>query len=296
MEPIPVLMNSRAGLARPAGEIALARVLAEHHVHAVIEEVAPGELGQHLRRLAGQPMVGVAGGDGTQRTAARILAGSGSILVPFPTGTLNHFARRLGLADLDAAAQAVRTGTVRAMPVGRANGRVFMNTAVTGSYPGFIRLRERLRPFLTKWPATGVAALHVLATLPRVTVEVRTPGAADEYRTPLLWVGIGAGSYPAPHEAPPPMPDDGLEVVILTRGGRIAAFRLAAATARLWRGRSNGLGRAARFMRAPWIQIDSPHPIPMALDGERRLIHPPITLRYEPGALRVMAADGRAAG
>jgi diacylglycerol kinase family enzyme len=292
MESLTVLMNTSAGPARPAGETALARALATHRIYAVIEETTPADLGPRLEQLAGRPMVGVAGGDGTQRTAARILAGSGSILVPFPTGTLNHFARRLGLGDLDAAARAIREGSVRSLPVGRANGRVFMNTAVTGAYPRFIQIRDRLRPFITKWPATGIAALHVLATAPRVAVEVRTPGTHCDVRTVLVWVGVGSYSYPEPHEAPPPEPDDALEVVVLARAGRRAAFTLAAATARHRRGDHAALERAARFMRVPWLQLDSPHPIPIALDGERRLIEPPVTFRYEPGALRVLAMEG----
>jgi diacylglycerol kinase family enzyme len=286
---LPVLMNASAGPARPVGEMDLARALAEHEVTSVIEEVAPGELEAHLTRLAGHPMVGVAGGDGTQRTAARFLAGSSTVLVPFPTGTLNHFARRLGLQDVDAAARAVRTGEIRSMPVGRANGRVFVNTAVTGSYPGFIQVRDRLRPYLTKWPASGAAALHTFVSLPRVTVEVRTPETAFDATTALVWAGVGSHSFPFPHEAPLPSADDALEVVALERGGRLAALRLAGATARHRRGSSHALRRVARWTRVPWLRLDSDRPIAVALDGERRLIEPPLTLRYEPGALRVLA-------
>jgi diacylglycerol kinase family enzyme len=289
VEPLPVLMNARAGLARPAGEKALARALAEHQVNAVIEEVAPGELGEHLRRLAGQPMVGVAGGDGTQRTAARILSGSGSTLAPFPTGRLNHFARRLGLETVSATAQAVRTGHTRTLPVGRANGRVFTNTAVTGSYPSFVRVREQLRPVLTTWPAAGVAALHLLATWPRLKLVVTIPGATLEVRTALIWVGVGSGSYPATHHAPVPGPDDALEVVILRGGGRLSGLRLLAATARHRLGSHAWLERAAHFLHVPWLRIDADGPIPIALDGEPRLIDPPLYLRYEPDALRVIA-------
>lgn len=289
VEPLPVLVNSRAGRPRPAAEAALARSLAEHHVTAVIEAVVPGELARHLERLAGMPMVGVAGGDGTQRTAARILAGSGSTLVPFPTGRLNHFARRLGLGTVGAAVAAVRTGRTRTLPVGRANGHVFMNTAIAGSYPGFVRVREALRPFLSTWPAAGVAAGHMLATWPRVKAVVRFPGAALDAHTALVWVGVGRGSYPAIHEAPLPAPGDGLEVVVLPGGGRFAALALIVATAR-HRLRGNALERTAHLLRVPWLQLEMDHPVPLALDGEPRLVEPPVTLRYQPGALRVITA------
>jgi diacylglycerol kinase family enzyme len=289
MDPLPVLMNARAGLARPAGEVALARALAGEAVKAVIEEVAPGRLADRLERLRGRPMVGVAGGDGTQRTAARVLTGSGTVLVPFPTGRLNHFARRLGLDTLKAAAAAARRGVVRTLPVGRANGRVFINTAVTGAYPRFVRVRERLRPFLTSWPAAGAATLHGLALWPRVRLVVRSPATALECHTAMLWVGVGSGSYPAPHEAPVPRGDDALEVVILRGGGRRLALPLLTATALHRLGHPRALERTAHLQLVPWIHLEADRPIPIALDGEPRLLHPPVTLRYEADALRVIA-------
>src|SRR6185436_5801784 len=54
--------------------------------------------------------VGVAGGDGTVAAAAAVAGRRGLPLVVVPTGTLNHFARDVGVYDLQEAVDATGTG------------------------------------------------------------------------------------------------------------------------------------------------------------------------------------------
>jgi diacylglycerol kinase family enzyme len=199
-----VLLNAHAGPRRQADEARLDDVLSRQGIQAAIEAVEPRDLMDALTRLAGEAMVGVAGGDGTLRTAARALAGSSTVLVPFPTGTLNHFARRLGIDTIEAAAGAVRGGAVRELPVGRANDHVFLNTAVIGAYPRLVELRQRFQPYLTKWPAAALAATILLARLPHIRLTARMPETDLDARTAMFWVGVGRGSFPAVHETPSP--------------------------------------------------------------------------------------------
>lgn len=289
MAPLRVLMNADAGHWRPSPEAALARTLAEHGVPAVIEMVEPRRLEARVRELAGVPMLGVAGGDGTQRTAARTLTGSDTVLVPFPTGRLNHFARRLGLETVEVAAEAAREGRTRAIPVGMAEGHVFVNTAVAGGYPGMVRTRERLRPVLTTWPAAAVAGLVAFVRWRRVHATLRTPTLEMPLRTALFWVGIGRESYPEPHRAPVPGPDDGLEIVILPDTGRRGAFVLVGSALRHRLGGHGVIARSLQLLHVPWIELTGRRRIPIALDGEPYILEPPIRIRFRADALRVIA-------
>jgi diacylglycerol kinase family enzyme len=291
VDPVTILMNAHAGLGRPTPERALATALAEQGVAAIIEAVEPRHLADRVADHAGETMLGVAGGDGTQRTAARVLAGSGTTLVPFPTGRLNHFARRLGLETIESVARAVARGRVRSVPVGRVNERVFVNTAVVGSYPGMIKLRERLRPFLTTWPAATIASLYHLARWDPVALSVRGPTAELDCVTTMCWVGIGGGSFPEPHEAPVPESDGNLEVVILHGPARTAALRLAAALVRHRIGRPAALARALDLTHPRSVELTADGPLPIALDGEPRRLDPPLRIAFEPDALRVVAPD-----
>ena len=82
---------------------------------ADVRTVAAGELGSEAAAAAraGRGLLGVAGGDGSMQAAASVLAGGGTVLAPLPTGTLNHFARRLGTPDLATAATAIAAGATR---------------------------------------------------------------------------------------------------------------------------------------------------------------------------------------
>jgi diacylglycerol kinase family enzyme len=79
--------------------------------------------------------IGVAGGDGSLRGAARVAIERQVPFVCVPCGTRNHFARDLGLqlgdpvAGLDAF-----DGAERLVDVGEANGAVFLNNVSLGAY------------------------------------------------------------------------------------------------------------------------------------------------------------------
>lgn len=147
------------------------------------------DLDAALRRAADDcpPFVAVVGGDGTQRAAASVLAQRHVTLLPVPGGTHNHFAKALGLTDLQAAAVAVEAGVERSVPVSDLNGEVFLNTAVVGWYPDMVRTRERLRRRYPRPIAAAAAFARHLSRLHRFDVEV----AGSTHRAWMLWVGNG---------------------------------------------------------------------------------------------------------
>src|SRR5690606_10276116 len=71
--------------------------------------------------------VAVGGGDGTIRSVAEVLADTGIALGILPLGTRNHFAKELGIADLETAADAIAGGRTAPVDAGEVNGRLFIN-------------------------------------------------------------------------------------------------------------------------------------------------------------------------
>ena len=122
--------------------------------------------------------LGVTGGDGSVGAggrgggAPRAAAGGGA------AGTLNHFARDVGVYDLQEVVDATarRAGGRRGPRGGRGaprprrrprshevvRTRTFLNTASIGSYPELVRLREQWQPRWGKWPAFAAALVVVL--------------------------------------------------------------------------------------------------------------------------------------
>lgn len=108
--------------------------------------------------------LGVAGGDGTVAAAAAVAAARGLPLVVAPVGTLNHFARDLGVLGLRDSARALAAGSAVQVGLGevRVDGRsvrCFVNTASLGGYPDMVRLREKREPRWGKWPAAAAALI-----------------------------------------------------------------------------------------------------------------------------------------
>jgi diacylglycerol kinase family enzyme len=131
--------------------------------------------------------VAVAGGDGTIRLAVQALARTGVPLLPIPAGTRNHFARVLGIEDLDAARQAVTAGIVRHVDLGEVNGERFVNNSSVGIYPRIVVTRETHERRWPKGLATVAAAWEQLrhGRRFRVTVDGRS------YRAWMIFVGNG---------------------------------------------------------------------------------------------------------
>ncbi|WP_256090625.1 bifunctional phosphatase PAP2/diacylglycerol kinase family protein, partial [Actinacidiphila rubida] len=128
-----------------------------------------------------------------------------------------------------AARDAVRAGRAARVDVARrtdASGRSpILNTFSIGSYPDLVRVRERWSRRVGSWPASVLAAVHVLRTCSPVTVEING-------RTRDVWL-LFAGNcrYSSWGLAPVRRRDltDGLLDVRIVDGGRFARTRLVGA-------------------------------------------------------------------
>ncbi|MEV0677535.1 phosphatase PAP2 family protein [Actinosynnema sp. NPDC050436] len=136
--------------------------------------------------------VGVAGGDGSVAAVAAVAAAHRLPMVLVPAGTLNHFARDVGVTGLDDAARAVEAGDgvlvdLSAVTVDGEGPRWFVNTASLGGYPDMVRLREKLQVRWGKWPAAAIAMAQVLRTSQPLEVELN----GEPHLVWMLFVGNG---------------------------------------------------------------------------------------------------------
>jgi diacylglycerol kinase family enzyme len=125
--------------------------------------------------------------------------------VVVPTGTLNHFARDVGVYDMQEAVDATGAGEAVAVDLGVVDvhpgrgadpetgavvrQRYFLNTASLGSYPDLVRLREKWQGRWGKWPAFAAALVVVLRRAEPVRIKV-------DGRWLAVWLlFIGNGPY-----------------------------------------------------------------------------------------------------
>src|SRR3954464_399503 len=161
-EGLVIAVNPRSGREDydPAADIA--ELLPKAEVLELREDAGVSELLGEAARSGRARALGGAGGDGSVAAAAAVALEFGLPLAVVPAGTLNHFARDLGVATPPEAAAAVAAGDAVQVDVADVNGVPFLNTASIGSYPEMVQRRDRLSGRMGKWAALTVAAAQVL--------------------------------------------------------------------------------------------------------------------------------------
>jgi diacylglycerol kinase family enzyme len=250
-------------------------------------EIAAGRSGAQ----SGFDTIVVGGGDGSVQAAASVLAGSDLPLGILPLGTLNHFARDLGLPlDLETALRVVTARRVGSVDVGEVNGHVFVNNSSLGIYPHLVAERERYRRHgPARWLAAALAIGRVLWRLPRPRVHVLAPRWQTERRTTCLFIANNMYRLDGFAIGKRTQLDGGdLCLYMVKSGGRLALLQLA------MRAFFSRLEPDRDFVLAQLKSVDiSAHRrrLRVALDGESLMLRPPLHYRIRPRALRVIVPE-----
>lgn len=289
-----VLLNRGGGAVTADPKIAdkVADAFAKAGIEATVELVDGGDCAVRCKAIAerGDSLLIVGGGDGTISAAASALVGADTKLGILPLGTLNHFARDLGIpTDLNEAAQLITSGSARQVDVAEMNDRIFINNSAIGLYPLMVVDRELQRRRLgrSKRLAMLVASVRTLVRFnhQRLTLTVNDEKARLD--TPLLFVGnndyrtdIGA---PGQRES---IEDGELCVLVMrkkTRSGLIAA----SIRALFNRSRPDDMVYLDGVER---LRVESRRGyVPVSLDGEVVSASSPLDYRVRKKALRVIA-------
>src|SRR5690606_2604144 len=167
-------------------------------------------------------VVMIGGGDGSASTAAARFKDSEKALAILPAGTMNLFARALGIPlRLEDAVAAFATGHERAVDVATADGRVFVHQFSVGLHAKLIRLREEKQTFgsrLGKIRASVRAGMGTFLRPPRIRVELDIDGA--KHRVATAGIGISNNLFGEGHLPYSDTPDGGVLGVYVTRARR----------------------------------------------------------------------------
>ncbi|HEX8557199.1 MAG TPA: diacylglycerol kinase family protein [Pyrinomonadaceae bacterium] len=238
------------------------------------------------------------GGDGTVGSVAAALAGTGTPLGVLPLGTLNHFAKDLGIPlALEEAARNVCEGRAVSVDVGEVNGQVFVNNSSLGLYPRIVRRREKLqeREGSGKWSAFARASLAVLRRYPFLHVRLDADGRRIVRKTPFVFVGNNEYRMESLQLGGRARVDAGrLSLYVAHRTGRLGLLRLAFSAL------AGRLEQAADFdalsAEEIWVETRRPRRLHVATDGEVSVMTTPLRYRVRPGALKVIVPKGATGG
>jgi YegS/Rv2252/BmrU family lipid kinase len=294
---IPVIVNAKSG---PDGEGENSgHIEAAFRTHGLQATVIVLQRGQDIASLVrrfiaeGVSLVVAGGGDGTINAVAAELLDSNTTLGVLPLGTLNHFARDLGIPfELDDAVRIIADGHCIALDAGEANGATFLNNSSMGLYPRIVSDREHARKYLGlgKWPALVRATMHALRDPGSFNAVVCVDGEELERRTPFIFVGNNRYVLEGFGIGKRTRLDAGVLSLYVLRPKN--GFGL------LWLGIRSlfGIGSHARdfdaFEAVDFHVEAQGKRIEVATDGEVMNMESPVRYRIRPKALRVMAPRG----
>lgn len=228
----------------------------------------PGD-GSNLARKAvdqGADMVIAAGGDGTINDIIQGLVGSDTALAVLPTGTVNVWAREMGIPfDAHGACQVLINGQTRSVDVGWINGRYFLlmvGIGIDGQVTRAIEHKPLKRlgvlgyTLAALWFGPGYKGFPVVVNINDVVVKTR---ALQVFAgNTQLYAGALKFTWQA-------RLDDGLLDLVIVRKrswlGRIIVlsdFILRRDQRRRW----------VRYEQVKSIRIDTPTPVAYQIDGD----------------------------
>ena len=299
-EPIPVIVNAGAGNGSGPGwtdtleqKFAAAGLQARLQVMQQGADILPA-VTKAVKQ--GAKVVVAGGGDGTVSAVAAGLVDTGVTLGVLPMGTLNHFAKDLGIPlEQEPAVAVIAGGRTVSVDVGDVNGRIFINNSGLGLYPNIVRDREQRQRRLGhgKWRALLEASITAARRYPTLTVQIEVDGKSLTRRTPFVFIGNNVYTMEGFEIGERVALDRGqLSLYLTNRIGRFGLLRLAV-MALLRR-----LDQASDFdmLGTRGFVVKTRHRmLRVATDGEVTAMAPPLQYRVRPGALRVLVpADDEA--
>ena len=292
-DPIPVIVNATAGNgSNPDWADGLEQKFAAAGLKVKLQlmqqggEIAPAVAAAVKR---GAAMVVAGGGDGTVSAVAAGLAGTDVTLGVLPMGTLNHFAKDLGIPlEQEPAIAVIAGGRQLQVDAAEVNGRIFINNSGLGLYPDIVKDREQRQRRLGqgKWRALLEASIAAARRYPVLSVQIEVEGKTLTRRTPFVFIGNNVYTMEGFEIGERAALDRGdLSLYLTHRMGRFGLLRLAvmALLRRLDQARDFDMLTTRDFV------VNTRHrKLRVSTDGEVTTMEPPLRYRVRPGTLRVL--------
>ncbi|RWA68826.1 diacylglycerol kinase family protein [Mesorhizobium sp.] len=267
--------------------------------HSVeVDIVAGREIAAALEKAVAKRSVDVViagGGDGTISTAATLLMNKKKALAILPAGTMNLFARGLGIPQtLDAALKSFAEGEVTAVDMASANGQPFVHQFSIGMHASMVQLRESMNfgSRLGKMQASVRAGWATIKS-PHTLKVTLTIGKA-EIVTRTTGIGISNNLFGEGHL---PYADNpaggvlGIYVSVARRRHHLVKLLLAMLRGRLRDSEHVEIHQADKAV----LKIHSPtKKFRAVMDGELVKLERETVIEIHPGALNVLVPASNA--
>jgi YegS/Rv2252/BmrU family lipid kinase len=294
MDDTLVLLNARAGALIDIGadrvRDALVSSLKGRAERVDIRLVRPGYLKDEIQRAAQSDVSSliVGGGDGSVNCAVHALAGSPKTLGVLPFGTMNLFARDLGMpANIEEAIDAIGCARPRRIDLARVNGHHFHSLSGLGFFSQMARAREEVRGHkLGRLVGVGIAAIRALHRTAPFSLDIRTESRREHVDAVAVLV---TNNRFGPDWRRPSLDEGVLEIHIAEHAGALSKLKASAnLLTGAWRNDDDTDGIRSFVARHVAIGRKRRRTF-AATDGELRREYIPMRYEMRPRALTVLS-------
>lgn len=285
----PLIFNPKARSQR--GQRTL-RFLMDHATRFALYATGSGEEARDIAAEfaeRGEPVVIAAGGDGTLNAVVQGLSGSKTALGILPAGTMNVFARELGIPfdDLSKAFDVIKEGRVREIDLFEANGTPFIQMAGVGFDAMVIEETTWESKKILGPLAYLLAAVKVLGERPPRMEVICSDGRREEGVAVLAGNGaLYGGQFKLFHKAD--NQDRMLDVLVFKEAG----YKLVLDSLRGLALGNIEMGQTVSYLQSPSIRVLADREVPVQVDGDLSCrAHEVIIGDEDPESLRVIAPE-----
>ena len=232
------------------------------------------------------------GGDGTISAAAAIAFARDALLAVLPAGTMNLFARSLGIPlNLDQALEALSAGSLGHVDIATANGRPFVHQFSVGLHAKLVKLRASLpyRSRIGKMLASTRSAIAAVVAAPNFWADIVTKDGIERRRT----AGISVSNNP--------LPDLGLPIAARLDRGVLGLYAIPPLTPAVGAKLAMSV-LLGRWKNLPEVLYAEAHEVTLrfparkadsvaVIDGELLRLPARVELKIHPGALKVVMPE-----
>lgn len=191
---IAIVINNSSGSTQEETEKSIKEAFKDLNIQFELFVLESSEIEDKIKHLKEESpdVIVCGGGDGTISIAASILAGGNIPLGILPLGTLNHFAKDIGMPqDIKKSAEVIAKGNIKKIDIAEVNGKRFINNSSIGLYPHIVKKRDKDQKMnnRNKWVAMFFAAIETLKKHPTINVTISSKGTSANLSTYFVLIG-----------------------------------------------------------------------------------------------------------
>ncbi len=197
MQKIGVIINTSSRTANKLDNKAIITTVNKYIPNAKIYLVKKS-LNQTINKAIrdGCRVISAGGGDGTVSAVAAICARNKFVLGVIPLGTMNNFAKDIGIpTSIEDACKIIAQQKVKKIDYGTLNGDLFINNSSLGMYPRLVAEREKRENRQGKLLAYFTGVLSTLQKFRVLNLKIEYDDKQANIKTPLIFIGNNDYSF-----------------------------------------------------------------------------------------------------